>query len=79
MARTFMIAAACVAVVMVSPAAFAQGKFGDRDIYPFCFGFGSAASVAVVRASGDRAGSICETGAQTARSSPTREIGSRLR
>jgi single cache domain-containing protein len=31
MVRTFMIAAACVAVLMVSPTAFAQGKFGTAD------------------------------------------------
>ena len=31
MVRTFMIAAACAAVVMVSPTAFAQGQFGTAD------------------------------------------------
>ena len=31
MVRTFMIAAACVAVLMVSPTAFAQDKFGTAD------------------------------------------------
>ena len=31
MVRKFMIAAACAAVLMVSPAAFAQGKFGTAD------------------------------------------------
>jgi len=31
MVRTFMIAAACAAVLMVSPTAFAQGQFGTSD------------------------------------------------
>ena len=31
MVRTYMIAAACAAVVMVSPTAFAQGQFGTAD------------------------------------------------
>jgi Single Cache domain 2 len=31
MVRTFMIAAACAAVVMLSPTAFAQGQFGTAD------------------------------------------------
>ena len=31
MVRTYMIAAACAAVVMVSPMAFAQGQFGTAD------------------------------------------------
>ncbi len=31
MIRTFMIAAACAAVLMVSPTAFAQGQFGTAD------------------------------------------------
>ena len=31
MVRTYMIAAGCAAVVMVSPTAFAQGQFGTAD------------------------------------------------
>ena len=82
MVRTFMIAAACAAVLMVSPTAFGEGQFGtadeakamlvkaaaavkadktknldlinkgegrflDRDIYPFCFDLSDGKILAV--------------------------------
>jgi hypothetical protein len=45
MVRTFMVAAACAAVVIVSPTAFAQGKFGTAETLPQSCGLADAASI----------------------------------